>query len=1733
VTALANIVSLDLEVGRHDARIHHFAAVHAATGACRVFAGGDLQAALLDLDAFVAGAGADLLVGHNIIAFDLPHLAAANPSLRLLRLPALDTLLLNPLAFPRNPYHRLVKHYQDGLLRRERRNDPLLDARLALDLLDDQRRALAGADASLLAAWHWLATATERRVRQDTTGSHPVPRPQDSAGFDAFFSEVRSASRPSASAAMRTIAERLAGVTCNEAARHACEERAGWPLAYALAWLSVAGGNSVMPPWVRHQFPAAGALVRALRDSSCRGEDCAWCRDHHDSARVLERWFGFDGFRPEPTDSSGRSLQQGIVEAAMVGRDVLGILPTGTGKSLCYQLPALSRYDKTGALTIVISPLVALMADQVASLRGRGIDSSAALNGLLSMPERADVLERTRLGDIAILLVSPEQLRNRAFRRALAQRDVGSWVLDEAHCLSKWGHDFRPDYRYLGRFMRERAGRGSVPPVLALTATAKPDVVNDILGYFRQELGRELAIFNGGAERTNLDFSVVPTTSADKLAHLHQVLDVELPAHLPGGAIVYCATRRSTEEAAAFLCHHGILADYFHAGRPPEAKKEVQRRFVCGELRVIAATSAFGMGIDKPDVRLVIHADVPGSLESYLQEAGRAGRDRGPARCVLLFVDDDVERQFSMSARSRLSHHEIQAVLRALRRLGHRGRHRRGGEQEHEVVATAGEILAEESDAVFARDSATDDTRVRTAIAWLEEAELVRREENAVQVFPASLRVSSLMEAAQRLARRALADDYRQRLLALLRALFEADADEGITTDELMAATGLGAEGVRIALHDLERLGIAANDTVLTAFVHVGVEHGSTQRLAGAAALQRSMLGAMREAAPELGKGESSVLHLRLLSQELRDAGHQAPLPERLWRLLHGLANDGRSEDAGVGSLGLRRLDAESARITLQRDWTAVCELAERRVAAASRLVEHLVACVPKGRSGTDLLAETTLGRLRAALDQDMALARQSPDTGKLLDRALLWLHEQEVVRLNKGLAVFRPAMTLRLADGRRRFARADFEPLARHYRERALQIHVMAEYASLGLGLMEDAVRLVRDYFELDSAEFVRRWLPDRGVQLQRETTPQSWRAIVEDLGNPAQQRIVADDRTRTHVLVLAGPGSGKTRVLVHRIAYLIRVRREDPRGILALAYNRHAAGQIRERLWELIGGDARGVTVLTCHGLAMRLTGTSFRRDPSPNTRAVAAEEETTTRFREVLRHAAELLKGDDFAGGDGDVLRERLLAGFRWILVDEYQDIGAEQYELIAAVAGRTLEEHQRLSLFAVGDDDQNIYSFGGASVEFIRRFATDYEARPVFLIENYRSTANIVAAANAVIEPSSARMKVEHPIQVDRKRAREAPGGHWTQLDPVAGGRVQVLPAGRNTQEQAILVMAELRRLAALDSTWQWQKSAVIARTWEDLEPTRSYCEHHGIPVQTANENRSYFWRLREVSLLRQWLAARDFVEPGERAAWLAARGGGPWWSLLLQAAEEYDLEHGGAALPAAHFTEWLVEWGREARRRQQGLLLLTAHRAKGLELDHVAVLDGDWHRLSAGEDADAPRRLFYVAMTRARATLVLARLEGRGPHPLVDRLSDHPSVLWRASAPAPAPFVELGHRYRHHSLREIDVGHAGRVLPSHPVHQAIAELEPGDELQCRDGNGRWLLLDSNGVVVGRFAASYAPPAPNCVRCRVAAIIRRCAEEEEPGFREQVRCSNWEVVVPETTWAASDVGPSVPT
>ncbi|MBK0400864.1 ATP-dependent helicase [Limibaculum sp. M0105] len=1030
------------------------------------------------------------------------------------------------------------------------------------------------------------------------------------------------------------------------------------------------------------------------------------------------------------------------------------------------------------------------------------------------------------------------------------------------------------------------------------------------------------------------------------------------------------------------------------------------------------------------------------------------------------------------------------------------------------MIATPGEIVKEELDHEFERDSATDDTRVKTAVSWLEEAVLLKREENRVRVFPSSLRIRTLADAETKIRGANVTEGYRSNLLSLVQCLINAPPDQGISTDELCGETGLSASRLRKALADLEALGIASNDTAITIFVHLGVEDSSEKRLVDASALETDLIAKLREFAPELELGNTSTLNLKIASQDLRDSGHPTVRPDIVERLIRGIARDGRDEEDGIGSLQLRKENSEHLRLRLQRSWDKLARTAELRRKGSAVLLSTLARAAPSGARGKDIQVETTLGALMAALSSDLELARDVTDASKLLDRALLWLHEQGVVTLGKGLTIFQPAITIHLEPDNRQFTKADFEPLRMHYEEQTLQTHIMASYAECGLNSMREALRLSEDYFKFDRQNFVEKWLPGQAAALRRQTTPESWRAIVEALENPNQSRIVADDREQTNVLVLAGPGSGKTRVLVHRIAYLIRVRRENPRGILALVYNRHAATEIRQRLFALLGDDARGVTVSTCHGLAMRMVGASFTRQ---------SDKLEPGAFDEILRQAVALLRGDGLSKDEADAQRETLIEGYRWILVDEYQDIGQDEYDLIAAVAGRSIEdEDSRLSLFAVGDDDQNIYAFAGASVEFIRRFEEDYTAQPVHLIENYRSTAHIISASNRVIARAAGRMKTGHDIVVNRARKKEPAGGELEKLDSVGRGRVQILREASTESEQAVLTVRELERLSRIAPHWDWARAAVIAREWRYLEPVRSYCEAQGIPVQAANADAPNFWRLREMQSLIDWLKARESaaLKANDLTDWVKRQTIGPWWSVLRDGVAEFSQELGERETDRKDVIEWFAEWGREVRRRQSGLLLLSAHRAKGLEFDDVVILDGGWDRQSRGEDTDAARRLYYVAMTRARRSLALISMTRR--HPIIEGLDD-PAVLMRAKSQDPIDISGCNKLYQTLNLSEVDLGFAGRLPEGSATLRALEDLSTGDPLRLKQSGDRWFILNQSDVPVGRLAKKFKPPQEaRFLEGHVFAISTRFRTDSAEEFQGNLRRDQWSVVLPELVY-----------
>lgn len=396
--------------------------------------------------------------------------------------------------------------------------------------------------------------------------------------------------------------------------------------------------------------------------------------------RTLQEVFGLEKLR---------SAQREVIENVLARKDTLAIMPTGAGKSLCYQLPALHL----AGMTIVVSPLISLMKDQTDKLEEMGLDV-ANLNSSVSESEQRDALEQVERETSDFIFTTPERLADAEFLETIKDKPIDFVVVDEAHCISQWGHDFRPAFLEIRSALKQL----KKPVVLALTATATPEVIEDI----KRQLERpEMQVVNSGIFRSNLKFEVVHTTNdLEKREHLARVLN-----ETEGSKIIYCATVRAVEEVCNFLEKAGIPAEKYHGKLSAKKRHETQDRFMAGETETIVATNAFGMGVDKADIRAVVHWQIPGSLESYYQEAGRAGRDGETARCVLLYDTRDRRvQQFFLGGRYP-SADNVLAVYQAV--------------ENFETAMSCDRIQETVGDAVAK-------TKVRVALNLLKDAKIVK-----------------------------------------------------------------------------------------------------------------------------------------------------------------------------------------------------------------------------------------------------------------------------------------------------------------------------------------------------------------------------------------------------------------------------------------------------------------------------------------------------------------------------------------------------------------------------------------------------------------------------------------------------------------------------------------------------------------------------------------------------------------------------------------------------------------------------------------------------------------------------------------------------------------------------------------------------------------------------------------------------------------------------------------------
>lgn len=1676
--------------------------------------------------------------GHNIIWHDLPILGDRGRCPELLKLPVLDTLLLSPLAFPQKPYHRLIKN--DKLVTASKSN-PLNDANASRQIATEALDALGG---PLLADWPFIAAFLSAGALPDTA----------KAGID-LITEIIGAKPVSADEAVAhfisEFGDRFCGAGLNRLVSEWPASELWVPLAFVSAWIRVAGTDSIVPPWVKRNFPGVYAVMNELRSVPCGSPDCTYCKETHDPVHQLQKYFGYEAFRPEPClpEDPERSLQQEIVSKAMGGKPLLAILPTGGGKSLCFQLPALQRYYRDGSLTVVISPLQALMKDQVDGLANKtSVRCVGALHGMLTPPERGELIEELQLGGIGIIYVSPEQLRNPSFRNTIALRDIGFWVCDEAHCISKWGHDFRPDYLYISRFIRElseSSHASGVAPVLCLTATAKEDVKEEIRSHFRDQLGQELQLMDGGAERINLAYRVEPVEGTHKAARIHEILLDRLQEDT-GAAVVFVATQKHAEQTAAILQSLKWAAEYFHAGLDPEEKKDRLNRFIAGDLRVICATNAFGMGIDKEDIRLVIHADVPGSLENYLQEAGRAGRDRQPAECILLFSEQDLERQFRMGAFSRIYESDIRKILTALRTA-----ERRSGKDDSVCVSTreilsgckGGTTMEDDQDGII-------DTKVKTAVAVLEEGEFLARNDNLTRVFQGRPLVENVEQAEPMIQRADLTPQSAELWRQFMRVFLELpeNAPNAIECFAEVPAMARIYEyekekhgrfwnryrPIFDTLNDMADAGLIKKDLLISAIVHVESTGSSELRRIHWINLEKHMLDCLRQKDPE---PEGAVpLNFKKLNTTLSKELGEKTLVEKIPIILELWKRD-RSRLDGSASAFIYRKHGTGYMVELPEGWDPVVKSSELRQNAGALIMDYILKKALEEHGKGRIEVEFAESELIKTLQEDLLFGgSNSKSLARIIRFVLVSLHDQGVLVLKNGKALFTQSMQIQLKkdpEGKysRRFGKAHFDRLEIYYQEKNFQIHVMAEYAKLGMESLTTHLRLIRDYFQLGNEAFAKRYFDGRSKELELATGMESYLQIVEKLGNKEQQAIVAAPDA-LNILILAGPGSGKTRVVTHRCAYLLRVRRVRPRSILVVCFNRNACLTLRQRIHQLVGDDARGVTIQTYHGLALSLLGRTFaENDPRTPPEPI--------NFDALITDATEMLKTpEEDALESDDTLRSRLLRGYQHILVDEYQDISRKEYDFLSQIAGRTMNDSdQKLSILAVGDDDQSIYKFRDANVAFIQQFKEDYKAEVHYLVQNYRSTAHIIVAGNNLIRMNKDRMKTGHEIRVNVQRKDQPSGGDFQNLDGFRKGRVQVIDCAEPLYE-GVLILEEIRNIRKLNADATWDQFAIVSRNKADLNAVRALLEAEGIPVDWRPDTDSLPspFRIREIN---SWLAK---LHESDKEIWNADTlsetlanhthpyGNNPWCELLYDITEEWKIDTSEGEFPVRFLREFFVEALQEykqEKRSTKGVILANAHRVKGLEFPHVFILSPHWKSIGNLADIEEERRLYYVAMTRAEQTLTL--FQGNTLKKWLECLTGD-SILrrqWQPSAQQRERMDAVSSlRYEIIGLKDLFISYAGMRSPGTRIHKALSSLQTGSPLSIFHNGKGIVLRTEDGVDIASLSTKGKPKWENRLdriqHIETKAIVAWHKDQGETPDGLTVRSDSWEIPVVEVVW-----------
>lgn len=1260
---------VDVEVGISDKKIHDIGALRWDNAVMH-------SANKNDLISFIRNI--DFVCGHNIVNHDAKYLFTDKTARFLL----VDTLTISPLIFPERPYHHLVK---DDKLMVEQINNPVNDCEKAQELLMDEVAQWAKLDPDVRKIYSSLLHCFE-----------------EFKGFLAFVHAERVPIEDIPALIHSTYFNKI----CHNADLESIVRNYPRELAYALALIGTSDFQSLTPGWVLYNYPNVENIVRLLRHTKC-AQGCPYCNTDLDAHVNLKRIFGFNEFRTY----EGEPLQENAVRAAIEHRSLLSIFPTGGGKSLTFQLPALMEGRSVHGLTVVISPLQSLMKDQVDNLADRGITNVVTINGMLDPISRAEAIRRVIDGEASLLYIAPEMLRSKTIEKILLSRNVVRFVIDEAHCFSSWGQDFRVDYLYIGTFINNylKKKKCTQPiPVSCFTATAKQKVIQDICDYFKNTLSIDFQIFASSADRTNLRYSVIHVDSDDDKYQNLRALVSESDAP----TIVYVSRTKRTYELAIHLSRDGFKAIPYH-GRMDKAEKIAnQDAFMNDRVRIIVATSAFGMGVDKKDVGMVIHYDISDSLENYVQEAGRAGRDPNlQARCYVLYCDTDLDKHFILLNQTKLSISEIQQVWKAIKELTRQRGHTSSSALE--IARLAGWD-----------DSVNDiETRVRTAIAALEQAGYLKRGHNVPHVYATGITVKNLDEARQRITESLLFENEDvEKAVRIIKSLLsqkyttrgqEAQAESRI--DYLSDILGIAKDDVISCVTRMRQEGILADSKDISAYLHdSGESQNKSKRLLDRfSRLERYILNYLTS--------ETFNISYKQLNDNAQKEGIATSTEKDIRTLLYFLCVNGYARKSDVAASNIKISSCQNPDKIMRRF--------ERRMIICQFAIGWLYK-ITQGIKEDNPNKEVrfSIVELYEDLKKSGSTMEISMTEVQLEDveESLLYLSKIGALKLEGGFLVLYNTMDIhRIKDNRSRYKVEDYRMLDAFYRQKIQQIHIVGEFANLMVRDYNAALKYVHDYFHMDYRRFISAYFDEnRRNEIERNVTPEKYNRIFGVLSEK-QIEIISDKNSRC-ILVAAGPGSGKTRVLVHKLASLLQLEDVKHEQLLMLTFSRAAATEFKQRLLDLIGNAAHYVEIKTFHSYCFDLLGRIGSLDYA----------------KDVVSKATEMVV-------NGEVEPNRIAKTV--LVIDEAQDMSQEEYELVRALM--TINEDMRV--IAVGDDDQNIYEFRGSDSKFLNLLLKESGARLIELVQNYRSAPQIVNFSNALVKEVSVRMKTTPVISMTSK------------------------------------------------------------------------------------------------------------------------------------------------------------------------------------------------------------------------------------------------------------------------------------------------------------------------------------------------------------------------------------------